>query len=402
MRTFLFSCLPIALAACSASPQSENVASTRAALSEVEDLRVKVESITYSGDLCPPNTLAIIDGTPDTPVDAFTIATSASYVAVTSTPAAARCQFVVEMTVPDGYQMGSPIGVARGFVMTSPQSTVILGTNYAFDGASGARPYVNDVTNAKDGLFETIDEPKGLWSPTCGGSHVARLLIDVVAAAIGQDTYVSLDSYDMGLTYRDGVQFRRCGETEPLEAPPGAKGQYCGGIIKRPCAQGLACQYDLEYGPEDYVEGACVDPTEQVPPQPVQGKCGGYQQIACEPGLACWHSSTKAEQNEHTGRCTPASGGAGDLCGGSPVVPCAAGFACVGESCAVADGTFNAACGDGLTACNAGLHCASARCVSDPVGEGGTCGGDRSVPCAKGLKCTKASKSDPTGVCAKP
>jgi hypothetical protein len=338
MRTLTFSAFVGFLVACSSAPPSapptaEATGAARSSLTEVDGLKVQIQRITYSGDLCPAGTLAGAGDSPsDFTTDAFTLVTSASTIEGQAAPVAKLCQFAIDLQIPAGYQMGIPVARTRGFV--EGDGHILLGTEYSWTGGSGARSSVTDLTGKNADYLVTDELHDGPWSPTCGDSHVAHLVVNVAAAVIGADTLFTYDSLDAGLAYRDGLDFRRCGDPEPLQAPPGQAGEYCGGMHARACTAGLDCEYALERGLEDRVEGKCIDPNEKLPPQPSQSACGGVRGITCQDGLTCMHSSQKAKDEEHTGLCTPSVGGAGDWCEGVPEIPCAAGLVCNGSFCA--------------------------------------------------------------------
>jgi hypothetical protein len=334
MRPLTFSAFVAFLVACSSAPPSDEVtAATRSPLTEVDGLSVRIQRIAYTGDLCPAGTLLGAGDSPaDFPNDAFTLVTSQSTLDGQAAPVAKTCQIAIDLQIPAGYQMGIPVARTSGFVQGDGH--IFFGTEYAWSGARGARASVTDLTGRNADYVVTDEFHDGPWSPTCGDAHVAHLVVDVAAAVIGADTLFTYDALDAGLAYRDGLDFRRCGEHEPLQAPPGEAREYCGGMHARACVGGLDCEYALERGLADRAEGECIDPSEKLPPQPSQSACGGVRAIACQAGLTCMYSSQKAIDERHTGICTPSVGGAGDWCEGVPEIPCAAGLVCNGAVCA--------------------------------------------------------------------
>jgi hypothetical protein len=222
-----------------------------------------------------------------------------------------------------------------------------------------------------------------------------KLVMEIDASATG-DTGFALDSIDAAFAYRDGVTWRQCGTTGPIDPGPNDEGKYCGGVQNRGCKTGLSCEYA-----ENAYEGTCVDPNESVPAQPKHERCGGYRDIPCQSGLVCRWIRAASQPEQKLGLCTPPTGQENDICGGHPNVPCASGLTCYATSstCVKADGAFKSRCGEGLTPCQSGLYCNGTYCAYPSVGAGEECGGPREIGCKYPLKCRKATPNAETGIC---
>jgi hypothetical protein len=297
------------LAACSSAHAPAGAIRSRASADvKVDDLKPTFNKFSLSGDYCPPDTY-VTSVSPDG--YAFEVGFS------NAVTAAQGCVVTIDMDMPAGFQMANPTMVLHTYGQTAS-----LARSYAYDGASDASSFNSDL--ADDNVF--VDRPN-VWSPSCDGSSHVRLLT-TFSPTVQDGGLFQIDSFSGDTTYRFGADWRRCGDSAPLQAAPGAVGEYCGGPHNRPCADALACDYD-SIGVGAGMEGACVDPTEQVPPAAKGSPCGGARHIACQDGLVCWTPNQASADKGWVGRCEPAVGGAGDICEeGVPAPTCGSGLTC--------------------------------------------------------------------------
>lgn len=355
--------LMVDVAACGA-PVEPQANATSPLASAVEDLHPNIHSLTYSGDLCPDGSALGRYGAPGAVVsDAFTVIFSQATINAPKGAVTRTCRVVLELDVPAGYQFGSPYFVSRGLGQPGdPRGVVKLDTKYGFDGASESSAFTLDLGAKPQGDFTATDRALAIWSPSCAApASPSRVRLDIdVSVSVDGEAMFALDSLDSALSYRDGVDWRRCGETQPQSPPASAKAAYCGGPHNQPCGSALSCELDGEA-----VLGTCVDAQESVPAKPMGESCGGVRAIACQAGLVCVFASAQSVSEKRLGRCTPEVGGEGNFCGPYPTVPCGNGLSCdsaKSHTCVSATGALDSHCGEGLPECNAGLQCAGSYC----------------------------------------
>jgi hypothetical protein len=339
-------------------------------------LALTIGRFELSGELCPEGSTTV-----STSPDAFTVIFSEATFAGEGprTSLTRTCRVAMELGVPAGYQFSSARFLARGGVFSQvPAGTVLFDHRFSFEGRRDSAFFSSDLSGGDDD-FLVVRRPVDLWSPSCDGSSRVRLLIDLTATVQGGNDLFALDALDGAFAVPDGLEWRRCGEIEPIRPPPSGKGGPCDGVNKLQCLFGLIC----EFAGENVELGSCIDPTEVVPPQPTGEQCGGYRAIPCADGLVCMFASPRSVAEKRLGFCTPASGNQGDSCGGHPPVPCAAGLTCnpQGKRCVRDDGELGSPCGEGLRACNAGLTCNNSTCAVPRAGEGQPCGGPTNIQC---------------------
>ncbi len=177
--------------------------------------------------------------------------------------------------------------------------------------------------------------------------------------------------------FPDATGTARCIRT--VTGAPGAEGQPCGHIVGSSgsqdiqCASGLACVAAMSS-----LSGTCVRPAA------AGAACGDT--VACAEGSACTATTTM--------RCTALAvrRAAGERCNMAALELCDpyARLVCRSGVCAaIGDGTLNSMCGNMAvpagSQCNAGLYCASARCVARKA-DGEACVSDvecRSDACSR-------------------
>jgi hypothetical protein len=344
-----------------------------------------VSEVTCEGDLCPPDSISVSVSEAG---DAFTTIFSDAIIAGEAGRLQQRTARVgIDVLVPAGYQISSvPLALRGAAMQGEEQGFTVVSTRTSFAGASRSRSLVHDLSADADN-FVLLDRAQNLWSPTCSSQTptTVRLNFDVTAWVFGQDRLFALDTIDGGLTFIDGLEWRRCGQTSTLRPPPAEAGKVCGGLNAQTCTAGLACEYTFEVSDR----GECVDPGEVVPPQPAGEFCGGYRDIPCAEGLVCQFASERSIAERRRGACTPAIGGEGDSCGGFPEVPCAEELTCFQQNmqCVHDTGEFKSPCGEGLTACQEGLVCNGSYCAAPSAAQGEACGGPLEIRCKRGLVC---------------
>jgi hypothetical protein len=345
-------------------------------------LEATVRAITASGDLCPEGSTTVsINPT------AFTVIFSEAVFNGdgTATPVARSCRLDIEVEVPAGYQFSSARFGSRGAALTDdPPGTVLIDERYAFDGQRDSAVFSTDLSGRNDDYL-VVRRPLDLWSPSCGASRRVHLLVDLKGSASANDVF-ALDTLDGAFTVPEGLEWRRCGERDPIRPPPSPKDGLCEGVNKLSCQFGLICEFEGEVNEL----GKCVDPTERLPPQPKLETCGGHREITCADGLVCRFASPRSVAEKRLGYCLSAIGQKDDSCGGYPAVPCAPNLTCFAESqrCVQDDGERNSPCGDGLRACKPGLTCNGSFCDLPRAAEGQPCGGPMNIQCRRGLTCT--------------
>jgi hypothetical protein len=348
-------------------------------------LALKLGTVTASGELCPEGSTAVSVGS-----DAFTLIFSAAVLEGDGSANAvtASCKIDIEVEVPAGYQFSSARFGARGAALTEdPPGTVLIDDRYAFQGPRDSAVFSTDLTGLNDDYL-VIRRPLDLWSPSCQGSRRVHLLIDLTGSVRGRDVFF-LDTLDGAFTVPEGLEWRRCGERDPIRPTPSAKNGVCEGVNKLPCLFGLICEFEGEVNEL----GTCIDPTERLPPQPFMETCGGYREITCADGLVCRFASPRSVAEKRLGYCLPAIGQKGDTCDGYPPIPCAPNLTCYQKSkrCVQDDGELNSPCGEGLRACRAGLTCNGSFCEVPRAAEGQPCGGAMNIQCRRGLVCTSGT-----------
>ena len=348
------------------------------------ELALTIGAFETSGELCPDGSVVV-----NPAATAFTLVFSdATFAGEGGTAAISRtCRVAIELGVPAGYQFSSARFISRGVVLSDEgaPSTILFDNRYSFEGPLDSVFFSSDLTGSNDD-FEIVRRPVDLWSPSCSvGASRVRLLIDVTASVQGGTDLFALDALDGAFTVPEGLEWRRCGELEPIRPSPSPKGGSCDGVNKLPCAFGLAC----EFSGENVELGSCVNPTEMYPPQPNGERCGGYRGIPCAGGLVCMFATSRSVVEKRLGFCTPTVGAERDSCGGYPPISCLDGLTCnpQGKRCVRDSGELGAPCGEGLRACNAGLACNGSTCVVQAASEGQPCGGPLAIVCRRPLVC---------------
>jgi hypothetical protein len=334
-----------------------------------------------TGELCPEGSTTVT-----TSASAFTAIFSAATFAGegAATTISHSCRLAIELQVPAGYQFSSARFGASGVALSEvPPGTVIFTDRYSFEGQRDAASFSTDLSRTNDN-YVIAHRPVDLWSPSCSGNSRVRLFVDMTASVRGNDLF-ALDALDGAFTVPEGLQWRRCGERDPIRPDPSPRNGECAGPNQLLCQFGLIC----EFRGEVQELGECIDPTEVVPPQPSGEECGGHRNIPCADGLVCMFASPRSVTEKRRGWCTPAMGGEGDNCGGYPQVPCQAGLTCnpQGKRCVRDDGQLGSPCGEGLRACNAPLTCNGSSCVVPTAREGQPCGGPLDIKCRAPLMC---------------
>ncbi len=307
---------------------------------------------TVNGDFCPPIAYAIA-------IVPSRITAGISFATMIGGEAqgiALACTVEADIGVPEGYE------ITRVPVRLAGYSVKAMLT----------RTYEFNQTGEPRRLLDSFEDDFiiGDWAelpvvPSCAPSRRVHLKVVLEPAVSTDDSVFQMDSLDFSTVWRDGADWRRCGEVEPLQMLPGKVGEFCSGLHQRACAEGLACERRGLLMPS--TEGACVNPNEALPPQGTGQACGGVRSIACESGLLCWFTSQDAIDQGALGQCAPAIGGEGDICNlGVPSLACSSGYYCEadGHRCVTANGEEGSWCGEGLPDCNTGLRCAVSRCVT--------------------------------------
>jgi hypothetical protein len=295
--------------------------------------------------------------------DAFTMV----FDAFVNDGGAQTCRVAIELGVPVGYQFSSVRFDTRGFVGgDDPTRPVLFEGRYSFEGRPDSAVFSTDVAqfsrSGPNDDFILSHRPIDLWSPSCDGQSRVRLLIDLTGNVPPNDL-LAIDSFDGTFTIANGLEWRRCGETQPIRPPPGEAGEDCDGVNKLICGSGLVCELGPSANLPNIIPGneigQCVDPAERLPPQAKNEQCAGHREIPCAAGLVCWSKNAGDAAEKRLGFCTAAVGADQDSCGGFPAVPCAAGLTCYqkGNRCVRDTGALDSPCGEGLRACNPGLRC---------------------------------------------
>lgn len=319
---------------------------------EGDALRGFIDNLTVNGDFCPPIAYAIA-------IVPSRITAGISFATMIGGEAqgiALACTVEADIGVPEGYE------ITRVPVRLAGYSVKAMLT----------RTYEFNQTGEPRRLLDSFEDDFiiGDWAelpvvPSCAPSRRVHLKVVLEPAVSTDDSVFQMDSLDFSTVWRDGADWRRCGEVEPLQMLPGKVGEFCSGLHQRACAEGLACERRGLLMPS--TEGACVNPNEALPPQGTGQACGGVRSIACESGLLCWFTSQDAIDQGALGQCAPAIGGEGDICNlGVPSLACSSGYYCEadGHRCVTANGEEGSWCGEGLPDCNTGLRCAVSRCVT--------------------------------------
>jgi hypothetical protein len=202
-------------------------------------LKPVFQGFSFYGGFCPPGSYAT-NISPDGSVFQISFSSAVSD--------SQTCLAVVDMDIPAGYQLGNP-----SFVLHTFGVNATLWRGYSFDQAPGASSFTNAISDT----MVLADQSQGIWSPSCGASQRVRLLTAFQPTITGNGAF-SMDDIEGDISYMDGADWRRCGDTQPLQAAPGTKGQWCGGPHNRTCAQGLSC--NLQKG---FNLGTCGDPAPQ-------------------------------------------------------------------------------------------------------------------------------------------
>jgi hypothetical protein len=360
------------LAACS-SPERAEVTEARRRSASTEVPTVTVASVTCeAGPFCAPGSTAV-----DLEGDHFQLDFSSAIVESDETSTGFG-EVDVDFDVPSGFQF-SPghyfAGVAAD--RADPATGVVLERRYTFDGTSDTRSFSTEVA---EGSGRLQDSPEQFWSPCSEDQHAVRLRVRLGATVDGHGSF-ALESFAGNFHRLEGVQWRRCGDSDPIPEPAGDEGAPCGGGTRLVCRAPLACELG-----EHSDSGTCVDPAEVLEPQPIHEPCGGVRAIRCQADLVCHYNEPDSAGLGKLGRCARPVGLEKDVCSGHPDIPCADGLACfpvVGASiCERIDGELDARCGDDLPPCKEGLECGGERCRHPLAQEGEPCGGPEKIECA--------------------
>jgi hypothetical protein len=262
------------------------------------------------------------------------------------TPVTSTGDVTLELDVPAGFQFSA--GQYHSLIAVTkddPATRMVFTRRYAFEGSSEARTFTSQIDDPE--VEETVDVTEGLWSPSCGDDARPVRLTVHLAATVEQMDFFQLQAYHGFFSPREGVQWRRCGDSEPIPPPTSGEGDDCGGGSRLECAAGLACEFD-----ENQPIGTCVDPTEVLDPQPIDEHCGGLRATPCQRGLVCHYRKPGSREQQKIGFCKREVGLEGDVCRGVPDLPCADGLTCFAPSgfptCVHATGELRSPCGDGL------------------------------------------------------
>lgn len=310
------------------------------------------------------------------------------------------CSIAFDLDVPHGYQMAMPTVLIKGL---GGRATVTR--TYAFEGETPSVPIVSKLSST-DFSIQT-DRPE-LWSPSCAGTSRVRFIATLEVSQISQDQGFALDSFDIATHMIAGVKWRRCGQQWTAE-PPRQLGELCDdmyffceqpllcahvepGEPRRcakpdepkpprqlderceqelfPCEPPLKCQYSATKG-----TNVCVGPDEPEPANGAPG-CGGPLHLPCSGEQICWYEGGQPLDDSTYGTCVEPVVQKGFTCmTGWPQRECVAGTQCWLEKheCAVANGEYKAACGEGLVPCIDPLVCVLNRCNYPQACTNGSC-----------------------------
>jgi hypothetical protein len=127
---------------------------------------VSIDSVTYSGDGCPPGSVAI-GLSPDG--EAFTVAFSSLFAAVGSgiaaTDATHHCQLHIKLTVPPGWSYALASVDYRGYVALDPGLTATRQSRYHISGESPVKAVASTWTGAIDDNYAVRDLGAGAPAP---------------------------------------------------------------------------------------------------------------------------------------------------------------------------------------------------------------------------------------------
>ncbi len=321
---------------------------------EAQRLRGSIDHVTVSGDFCPPTTYAIA-AIPDKVAVGITFSNA---IGGDTQGTAPSCTVEADISVPEGYEISRvPVRLA------GDGSHATLTRTYRFSEAGAPRAFRDSFDT---GTFTLADLPDLPSSSSCEPSKRVHMMVLLEPTVSADDGGFQMDSLDIETVWRNGAGWRRCGQMNPLQLPPGNAGDFCNGFPRRPCADGLVCEYRDPSTPTQ--EGTCVNPKEVVPPQAEGKACGGVRNIPCQSGLVCWFSSQTAVDHADLGWCSHTVANEEDSCNqGVPPIPCDGSYYCQLDrrKCVSADGEDESWCGDGLPPCKAGLRCGGTyRCVA--------------------------------------
>ena len=375
-----------------------------------EELHATILDVRTEGELCPPWTAdQDHNGLPDNisvsaagSVDILGgAAVQPGATTTTTTSAEPSCSVTLELEVPEGYQLGIPFTIWRGF-SGGTAGSVDLVRSYAFEGGEASAPRTSsNLTND----FEILDGAvSSTYSPTCSGTQ--RVRVNATLTARGSTTEkLQLDKVELLTQWRYGTEWRQgCSPAVLVIAPAGAADEWCEGRQHRACATGLTCEFNQAHltTDGDPAEGACVDVSEVVPAAGVHQSCGGLRDIPCASGTSCWHKTQQLADARWLGNCIGDPGNLPlDPCHtGVPALECAAPLACWDRNgvCVEATGRVDSPCGEpDLPVCASSLYCnsISGRCTAPQGGAGDPCDSPEYPVCASPIFCENGVCKDP-------
>lgn len=366
-------------AAAAPSDAAAHDAATDAAAPQLplDELVPKLVERKYEGALCPPDSVDISaagDHSALTAVFSEQLAADGS-----DTPVEKGCTLRLGFELPAGYALGNLRIYAQGYAGgTEGSADLTLSLSYRDQQAKQSASFMGLTDEYL--VHERFDQ---VWSPSCGGSRRVELVLSVDGRVRG-DHLLTVTALDVGFQYGDGAAWKRCDTDQVVQPPPSRLGASCGGPARHPCAEGLHCDLLDAVGPDELLEGVCIQRGARTQPAAKGERCGGVNDVACTSGLRCHHTSEARATLDTRGWCAPNGGRAEDRCAGFPALMCAEGFFCSKQSrnrCVASDGSVGARCEEGVPVCDAGLRCSAGVCERAPAAAGEPCGGAEEIGC---------------------